>query len=132
MCLTGCLEHGEAFAKEFIDTTFLWTPFWLNERELAIQEKGGVSSAPRFGEDGRTVWVGPDEASGHYALDAILPPEATQADVYAHASGLVDSVFQGYNATLLAYGQTGSGKTHSVMGRLDGDAAGSTDFRWIG
>ena len=35
VCLSGCLEHGEAFAEEFIKTTFLWTPYWLNERELA-------------------------------------------------------------------------------------------------
>ena len=35
VCLSGCLEHGEDFAKEFIATTFLWTPFWLNEREIA-------------------------------------------------------------------------------------------------
>ena len=35
VCLSGCLEHGEAFAREFIETTFLWSPFWLNERELA-------------------------------------------------------------------------------------------------
>jgi len=35
VCLSGCLEHGEAFAEEFIETTFLWSPFWLNERELA-------------------------------------------------------------------------------------------------
>lgn len=35
VCVSGCLEHGEAFAREFIATTFLWSPFWLNERELA-------------------------------------------------------------------------------------------------
>ena len=81
-------------------------------------------TAPKFGENGRTVWVGPDEGSGHnYALDAVLPSEASQADVYAHATGLVDAVVQGYNGTLLAYGQTGSGKTHSVMGELSGDEA---------
>lgn len=33
--LTGCLEYGVDFAQEFIQTTFLWTPFWLNERPLA-------------------------------------------------------------------------------------------------
>ena len=27
---------------------------------------------------------------------------------------LVDSMLQGYNATLFAYGQTGSGKTHTM------------------
>ena len=35
VCLSGCLEHGDDFAREFIATTFLWAPWWLNERELA-------------------------------------------------------------------------------------------------
>ena len=35
VCLSGCLEHGEEFAREFVETTFKWSPFWLNERELA-------------------------------------------------------------------------------------------------
>ena len=35
VCLTGCLEYGDDFAREFIRTTFGWTPYWLNERELA-------------------------------------------------------------------------------------------------
>ena len=35
VCLTGCLEYGEGFAKEFIETTFLWSPCWLNERPLS-------------------------------------------------------------------------------------------------
>lgn len=95
----------------------------LNEREEALEQRGAGGPAPRFGPDGRTVWVGPDEAAGQYALDAVLPPEATQQDVYVHASGLVDSVMHGYNATILAYGQTGSGKTHSVMGASGGDGS---------
>ena len=35
MCLSGCLEHGPEFAREFIQSTFQWPPHWLNERELA-------------------------------------------------------------------------------------------------
>ena len=35
VCLSGCLEYGEEFAREFIATTFLWTPYWLNERQIA-------------------------------------------------------------------------------------------------
>eukprot|EP00966_Prymnesium_polylepis_P080688 1869484-Prymnesium_polylepis.1 len=35
VCVSGCLEHGEEFAREFIQTTFKWSPFWLNEREMA-------------------------------------------------------------------------------------------------
>jgi len=33
--VSGCFEHGEDFAREFIETTFKWSPYWLNERELA-------------------------------------------------------------------------------------------------
>ena len=33
--LSGCLEHGDSFAKEFLKTTFLWSPYWLNERTLS-------------------------------------------------------------------------------------------------
>ena len=75
----------------------------LNERERALGKAGSTSI--RFGEGGRTVWLGPDESSGNYTLDAVLPPEATQQDLFNEASGLVDSVMQGYNGTLLAYGQ---------------------------
>ena len=35
VCISGCLEYGDEFAREFIRTTFLWSPYWLNERELA-------------------------------------------------------------------------------------------------
>ena len=35
VCITSCLEHGDDFAREFISTTFLWTPYWLNDREIA-------------------------------------------------------------------------------------------------
>ena len=85
-----------------------------NEREKSIDQKGPVAAPPRFGDGGRTVWVGPDESSGQYALDAVLSPESSQADVYAHASGLVDAVIQGYNATLLAYGQV-RGAFHDLL-----------------
>ncbi|KAK3249716.1 hypothetical protein CYMTET_40866 [Cymbomonas tetramitiformis] len=35
VCISGCLEYGEDFAVEFINSTFLWSPFWVNERLLA-------------------------------------------------------------------------------------------------
>lgn len=35
VCVSGCLEHGDEFAREFIQTTFKWSPYWLNEREMA-------------------------------------------------------------------------------------------------
>ncbi|XP_039091730.1 kinesin-like protein KIF28P, partial [Hyaena hyaena] len=42
---------------------------------------------------------------------------ASQKDVFHDLGrGILDSAWQGYNATLLAYGQTGSGKSYSMVG----------------
>lgn len=46
--------------------------------------------------------------SCHY--DAVLGPNATQADVYEIVKEYTNSVLQGVNCTIFAYGQTGSGK----------------------
>lgn len=35
VCLTGCLEFGEDFTEEFLETTFGWNAFWINDRVLA-------------------------------------------------------------------------------------------------
>ena len=43
----------------------------------------------------------------------------TQGDVYeATTRGLLDSVLDGYNATVFAYGATGCGKTHTITGTV--------------
>lgn len=34
LCLEGCLKYGEDFAKEFLDTTFGWNEYWINDRLL--------------------------------------------------------------------------------------------------
>ena len=33
--IDGALEYGDAFARELIETTMDWSPYWLNDRELA-------------------------------------------------------------------------------------------------
>ena len=53
-------------------------------------------------------------------------PDATQADVYAHAiEPIVAETLEGFNCTVFAYGQTGTGKTHTMEGddgrRMIGD-----------
>ena len=107
---------------ECIRTLGRFRPF--NAREIALQGGGGGSNAHvmTLGEDGRSVSLGPDKSGGQFTLDAMLGPDSSQQDVYDQISGIVDSVLQGYNGTLLAYGQTGSGKTHSVIGSVDSDA----------
>ncbi|XP_020597351.1 kinesin-like protein KIN-4A, partial [Phalaenopsis equestris] len=50
------------------------------------------------------------------------PPAAMFEEL---AAPLVDSLFQGYNGTVLAYGQTGSGKTYTMgTGGRDGSQTG--------
>ncbi|KAI9883453.1 MAG: hypothetical protein M1823_004787 [Watsoniomyces obsoletus] len=52
-----------------------------------------------------------------FAFDRVFDENTTQGDVYeATTRGLLDSVLDGYNATVFAYGATGCGKTHTITG----------------
>src|SRR3984957_2065659 len=52
-----------------------------------------------------------------FAFDRVFDENTTQAEVYeATTRGLLDSVLDGYNATVFAYGATGCGKTHTITG----------------
>ncbi|KAH7121114.1 P-loop containing nucleoside triphosphate hydrolase protein [Dendryphion nanum] len=52
-----------------------------------------------------------------FAFDRVFDENTTQADVYeATTKSLLDSVLDGYNATVFAYGATGCGKTHTITG----------------
>lgn len=52
-----------------------------------------------------------------FGFDRIFDENASQADVYEGTTkNLLDSVLDGYNATVFAYGATGCGKTHTITG----------------
>lgn len=52
-----------------------------------------------------------------FAFDRVFDDNTTQGDVYeATTRNLLDSVLDGYNATVFAYGATGCGKTHTITG----------------
>ncbi|KAL2756703.1 hypothetical protein ACRALDRAFT_1075565 [Sodiomyces alcalophilus JCM 7366] len=52
-----------------------------------------------------------------FAFDRIFDENSTQNDVYeATTKNLLDSILDGYNATVFAYGATGCGKTHTITG----------------
>lgn len=52
-----------------------------------------------------------------YGFDKVFDENATQADVYESTTKtLLDSVMDGFNATVFAYGATGCGKTHTITG----------------
>ena len=50
-----------------------------------------------------------------FTFDNVFSKSTPQVEVFeAAVQPLLDSLFKGYNATVLAYGQTGSGKTYSM------------------
>ena len=50
-----------------------------------------------------------------FGFDKVFDENITQGEVYeATTRGLLDSVLDGYNATVFAYGATGCGKTHTI------------------
>ncbi|GAO13693.1 hypothetical protein UVI_02017950 [Ustilaginoidea virens] len=52
-----------------------------------------------------------------FAFDRVFDENTTQSDVYEGTTKtLLDSVLDGYNATVFAYGATGCGKTHTITG----------------
>lgn len=52
-----------------------------------------------------------------FAFDRVFDDTTNQSDVYeATTKTLLDSVLDGYNATVFAYGATGCGKTHTITG----------------
>ena len=52
-----------------------------------------------------------------FGFDRVFDENITQGEVYeATTRGLLDSVLDGYNATVFAYGATGCGKTHTITG----------------
>ena len=52
-----------------------------------------------------------------FAFDKVFDENVTQAEVYESTTrNLLDSVLDGYNATVFAYGATGCGKTHTITG----------------
>lgn len=58
-----------------------------------------------------------------FRFNHILMHES-QDDIYEKSAHLVNSVFEGHNATFLAYGQTGTGKTHTIFGSKDSSING--------
>ena len=54
-----------------------------------------------------------------FGFDRIFDENTTQGEVYeATTRNLLDSVLDGYNATVFAYGATGCGKTHTITGTI--------------
>ncbi|KAE8304049.1 Kinesin-16 [Giardia duodenalis] len=52
-----------------------------------------------------------------FTFNQVFGPNVSQAQVYnQQCKQIIDSVFRGFNATILAYGQTGTGKSFTISG----------------
>ncbi|CAI9730583.1 KIF27 isoform X1 [Octopus vulgaris] len=81
----------------------------LLNRERLNGEKRCVRVFPTTNQ----IVLGTDKG---FTFDYVHSAHSTQKDVYQSVEPLVESIFEGYNATVFAYGQTGSGKTHTIGG----------------
>lgn len=93
----------------------------LNEKEQ-LQSK---NICVDFSEDRKSTKINSQYENGEdltFTFDHIFPPNSTQEEVYnAAALPIIESIFQGFNGTVLAYGQTSSGKTYTMTGYSDED-----------
>ncbi|XP_067664129.1 chromosome-associated kinesin KIF4A-like [Haliotis asinina] len=84
-------------------------------RPLIPKEVGeGCQLCVNFTVNEPQIVIGRDRA---FTYDFVFKPSDYQCEVYENSvKPLLDSLFKGYNATVLAYGQTGSGKTFTMGG----------------
>jgi hypothetical protein len=75
----------------------------LSQKELGEQSKECILFTPG-------VITVPSEDK-LFTFDSVFGPSASQEEVYQGTAGnmIRDSIYKGFNATILAYGQTGSG-----------------------
>uniref|UniRef100_A0A3B3Z5P8 Kinesin motor domain-containing protein n=1 Tax=Periophthalmus magnuspinnatus TaxID=409849 RepID=A0A3B3Z5P8_9GOBI len=80
----------------------------LLPKELLHCHESCITADPQYCR----VTLGHDR---HFQCDFLFEESCCQEDVYSEAvQPLIDSFFQGFNATVFAYGQTGSGKTYTI------------------
>jgi len=93
----------------------------MNDKE----ERGNVLPIVNASETRKEITIvrGTDKrATRHnYNFDHVFTGYTTQREVFEPVESMIDSVMQGYEATVFAYGQTGTGKTHTMEGNLSID-----------
>ena len=88
----------------------------LNKKELEAGNKDCV----QIDLSENAVFVDGAGVDGRaWAFDSVYNNSFAQKDVYLQSiHPVVETVLQGYNATIFAYGQSGTGKTYSMCGNL--------------
>ncbi|EGC37470.1 hypothetical protein DICPUDRAFT_149960 [Dictyostelium purpureum] len=96
-------EHNENCVRVALRVRPLSTKE-INERSVEVVKY--VDNEPQ-------VIIGDKDQT--FTFDYVFNGKSKQEEIFDQCVyGLVDSLFEGYNSTILAYGQTGSGKTHTM------------------
>ena len=86
----------------------------------AREEEQGVLPIINASEERKEVTIvrggGNRQTRQTYTFDHVFTGYTTQSEVFDPMQPMIDSVMQGYEATVFAYGQTGTGKTHTMEG----------------
>ncbi|KAK8822237.1 hypothetical protein WA577_005401 [Blastocystis sp. JDR] len=98
---------GDSVATDCVKVAVRVRPLVARERGLADIAVVADSSRNEISIKGND--------DNRYTFNYVFGPSSTQEEVYnTCVTPLLESAFDGYNATILAYGQTGSGKTYTM------------------
>lgn len=88
----------------------------LNSKEMENGDKNAVNLHP----PAQIVVSHPVGDPDSFTFDAVYGTSTSQKTIFlTEVQPLLDSVLQGFNATVFAYGQSGSGKTYTMTGNLN-------------
>ncbi|CAF2711798.1 unnamed protein product [Rotaria sp. Silwood2] len=89
----------------------------MNQRELDLKSQTIVSMNIQINQIMLENIEQSNEPPKQFTFDAVYPVDSVTENIYADSVfPLVESVLEGYNATVFAYGQTGCGKSYTMQG----------------
>ncbi|CAF0925805.1 unnamed protein product [Rotaria sordida] len=89
----------------------------INQREIDLKSQTIVSMNTQINQIMLENIEQSNEPPKQFTFDAVYPVDSVTENIYADSVfPLVESVLEGYNATVFAYGQTGSGKSYTMQG----------------
>ncbi|KAG7664713.1 KIP3 [[Candida] subhashii] len=119
----GSLTSGETSPSIPSKRSLLTSPIGLRKIINVVDEKMLIFDPPETNPIVKMQRNAFPSANGsrirehRFVFDRLFDDDATQQDVYCGTTRpLLESVLDGYNATVFAYGATGCGKTHTISG----------------
>ncbi|CAF3279197.1 unnamed protein product [Rotaria socialis] len=89
----------------------------MNQREIDLKSQTIITMSTQLNHVMLEHIEQNNEPPKQFTFDAVYPVDSITENIYADSVfPLVESVLEGYNATVFAYGQTGCGKSFTMQG----------------